>query len=171
MEMQNIKQSLLNKQQEDFFKRNLPKVIGSDGEIRNFDESRIRQSILNETSANTEIAKYVATEMKRMLLHSDHKTITAPYIREIACSILYDVDPQYRDEYTRLGMPYADFKDAYKDIFEDLSDWKKLTPQDVYELIIPKLNSMELIEMVYRLARDYIGVRNSIERHKQDEEK
>lgn len=165
MQIQNV---MLNEEKEKFFKRNLPKVTGSDGKLRDFDGSRIKKSILKETSADRDVAEYVETEMKRVLLHSDHERITAPYIREIACSILYDVNPQYRDEYTRLGMPYADFEDAYGEIFKDLSDWKNLTPQDVYEAIIPKLNSMELIEMVYRLARDYIGVRNNIERYKKE---
>ena len=160
--------TMLSVENQEFIKRQLPMVVGSDGKTLKFEEKRIEMSILRETSAPEDVAHYVTMEVKKMLLVSKQKVVTAPYIREKVCCTLFNLNPKWRDEYTRLGIPYADFKSAYGHLFDDIENWEKLTPQDIYDHIVPKMNSVEIIELIFRIAKDYIGVRNNIEAHNEE---
>lgn len=173
MELDNVNGNgvvALSVENQKFIERNLPMVVGSDGKTRIFDEKRITDSILRETTAPIEVATYVTTEIKKMLLVARKKVVTAPYIREKVCDVLFNINEKWRSEYTRLGIPYADFKKSYGHIFDEIEDWKNLTPQDIYNHIVPKMNSVEIIELIFRIAKDYVGVRNNIESHRDEEE-
>lgn len=174
MEIESINESgvvELSKDNLDFFNRNLPMVVGSDGKTREFDPNRIKVSILKETSIknlpNAEevvdvITGQVCISLTQLVRNKNNKEVTAPMVREITCGHLYSLNPLYRDEYTRLGIPFDDFKRSYGHLFDEIEKWETLTPKDVYNLIIPRMNSTEIIELVFRIAKDYIGVRNNI---------
>lgn len=175
MEMNELNESgvmELGKDNLDFFDRNLPMVVGSDGKMREFDPSRIKISILKETSIKNlpnaddvadEVTGQVCVSLTQLMRNKNKKEVTAPMVREIVCGHLYAIKRLYRDEYTRLGIPYADFREAYGHLFDEVKDWETLTHQDVCDFIIPKMNSTEIIELVFRIAKDYIGVRNNIQ--------
>jgi len=142
-------------------KRNLPSVVRSDGTVEEFDADRIIGSLLRETSITREAAGEIASEMVVRLLSSGHKVVTAPFIREQLCSLLYGASPKWRFQYTRLGTPYHDFKRRYGEFFDRFEDCEDLG-RDFRDRVIAALPPKDLVEIVRRTAKDYIGVRNKI---------
>ncbi|MHA1793258.1 MAG: ATP cone domain-containing protein [Promethearchaeota archaeon] len=151
---------------DDFVLRNLPGVIRSDGTTERFDPDRIINSLLKETTIPEEEAKRVTEEIVIKFLNSEHELITAPFIREQVCSILFRKNPTWRFEYTRLGIPFYNFKIISGGFFDRFKKSSELT-DDVMEKIISTLDKKVLAELIRRMAKDYIGVRNKI-RESQD---
>ena len=150
--------------QYDFLNRNLPRVIRSNGTVEDFDPRCIKNSIMKETSIPEHDAHVITEEIMRKLLSLEQKTITAPFIREQVCIVLHDHNPKWRFEYTRLGIPYNDFKEQWSDSFEGINDQHDLD-NGAMEKILSSMDKKKLVEMVRRMARDYIGVRNNIKTH------
>ncbi len=164
----------------DFFIRNMPKVLPSDAsKPQEFNPFRIKKSILKETSINRdtdhpeEIADEIVKNVCRILLdlkiNKGYDLVTARYIREVVCSILQQYNRKWRSEYTTMGIPYADFKRDFGHLFDDIEKWEDV--DGIYSKIIGTINSAEVINLIFRIVRDYIGVRNDIKDFESNDKK
>jgi transcriptional regulator NrdR family protein len=145
----------------DFIIRNLPSVARSDGKTENFEPNRIIKSLLEETTIPEDDAREVTEEIVIQFLNSEHELVTAPFIREQICSILFKRNPRWRFEYTRLGLPFRDFENLCSGFFDSFKNGEELNEKAV-EQVITTLDRKMLAELVRRMAKDYIGVRNKI---------
>lgn len=144
----------------EFVIRNLPSILKSNGKIEKFDPERIITSLLNETSINEEKAHEVTWEIMIKILNSDQQTVTAPFLREQICSILFQKNPKWRFEYTRLGMPFRDFEKICNGFFDRFRSGKEIDGS--IDQIISMLDKKTLGEMVRHMVKDYVGVRNHV---------
>jgi len=89
----------------------LPKVFRTEGDMVEFDPSKIFESIIKETSINEKDAKHITELVVRRIISSGIKFLSGPHIREIVCSILSESHfEQERKIYTRIGMPLMDYE-------------------------------------------------------------
>lgn len=165
---------VLSQGNKDFIWRNMPKVIGSqDGVAHTFDPDRIKHSILKETTIKKDcpknwelVADKITAEVCEVIMdlyiNKKYTEVTARYVRELVCGALQNINRKWRSQYTTMGIPWADFKNGYGYLFDEIENWEDVTPHQIYDLIIPKMNSIEIIELICKMARDYIGVRNDI---------
>jgi len=87
----------------------LPKVFRTEGDMAEFDPSKIFNSIIKETQMNEEDAKHITELVVRRIISSGIKFLSGPHIREIVCSMLSENHfEQERKLYTRIGMPLMD---------------------------------------------------------------
>lgn len=145
----------------DFMLRNLPSVVRSDGTTERFEPNRIITSLLEETTIPAEEANKVAEEIVIDFLDSEHKMVTAPFVREQVCSILFRRNPRWRFEYTRLGVPFHDFQKICTGFFDKFKSTDDLNEKSMEKMLL-SLDKRMLAELVQRMAKDYIGVRNKI---------
>lgn len=94
----------------------MPKVLRKGaGDVvvtEEFDVAKIIASLKKETSASSEEIKQIAGKIIQTLASLNLPVLTAPMIREIACSVMLSLGfLHYRYEYTRIGFPYADLKE------------------------------------------------------------
>ncbi|MFX1525150.1 MAG: anaerobic ribonucleoside-triphosphate reductase [Promethearchaeota archaeon] len=90
----------------------LPKVFRTEGDLTDFNSSRIYDSIIKETGLSEDKAKKITELVVRRIISSGIKFLSGPHIREIVCSILSE--QHYEDErklYTRIGMPLMDYEE------------------------------------------------------------
>lgn len=89
----------------------LPKVFRTEGNIAEFDPSKIFESILKETRMSEADAKNITELVVRRIISSGIKFLSGPHIREIVCSILSEQHfESERKLYTRIGMPLMDYE-------------------------------------------------------------
>jgi len=89
----------------------LPKVFRTEGNIAEFDPTKIYESILKETGMNDKDARHITELVVRRIISIGIKFLSGPHIREIVCSILSE--QHFEDErklYTRIGMPLMDYE-------------------------------------------------------------
>jgi len=158
-----IESFTLSDEQADFLDRQMPRVVTSDGKVKPFEGNRIKNSMLDEIKDFPEnIAEAVTVEVSKSLL--GHEIVTAPMIRELVCGVLYRLNPKWRFQYTRLGIPFFNFKNQYGPVFDNLSiDWRAMTREDVLNNVIPMINPYDLCELVMMIGKDYLGVKDSID--------
>ncbi len=90
----------------------LPKVIKTEGNIANFEPSKIYESILKETGMRKNDAKNMTELVVRRIISSGIKFLSGPHIREMVCSILSEQHfEKERKLYTRIGMPLMDYEE------------------------------------------------------------
>ncbi|MFX1572549.1 MAG: anaerobic ribonucleoside-triphosphate reductase [Promethearchaeota archaeon] len=108
-----------------------PKVFRTEGDLAEFDSSRILNSIIKETGLNENEANKITELVVRRIISSGIKFLSGPHIREIVCSILSEQHfENERKLYTRIGMPLMD----YEEILEKKSSFNskiKLNPEKV----------------------------------------
>ncbi|MBD3193999.1 MAG: anaerobic ribonucleoside-triphosphate reductase [Candidatus Lokiarchaeota archaeon] len=95
----------------DFLNNLLPRVFRTEGDWVQFDPSKIRDSIIHETSLDSHSAEKITELTVRRIISSGIKFLSGPHIREIVCSILSE--QHYEEErklYTRIGMPLMDYE-------------------------------------------------------------
>lgn len=91
-----------------------PKVLKDNNKIE-FDENKIYESLLKETSISLTNARIIRDQVCREILGKKYKILTGPLIRELTCTCLWDNGLEIeRGEYTRIGMPYYDFCEHLK---------------------------------------------------------
>ena len=66
----------------------LPKVFRTEGDVVEFNPSKILESIMKETSMKEKDAKHITELVVRRIISSGIKFLSGPHIREIVCSIL-----------------------------------------------------------------------------------
>ncbi|MFX1593342.1 MAG: anaerobic ribonucleoside-triphosphate reductase [Promethearchaeota archaeon] len=89
----------------------LPKVFRTEGNIAEFDPSKIFESILKETGMSEADVKNITELVVRRIVSSGIKFLSGPHIREIVCSILSEQHfENERKLYTRIGMPLMDYE-------------------------------------------------------------
>ena len=90
----------------------LPKVFRTEGDLAEFNSSRIYDSIINETKLSEKDAKRITELVVRRIVSSGMKFLSGPHIREIVCSILSEQHfENERKLYTRIGMPLMDYEE------------------------------------------------------------
>lgn len=91
----------------------MPKVVHKDGTndiTSTFDVDKIIMSLNKETTLTENEIFAVVRQFFISVIPTGIKMLTAPEIREKLCSILLDMGyRKARLQYTRIGMPYADF--------------------------------------------------------------
>lgn len=99
----------------------LPKVFRSEGDVVDFDASKIFESIMKETGMPEEEAKNVTELVVRRIISSGIKFLSGPHIREIVCSILSENHyEKERKLYTRIGMPLMDYEEILEKVEKDV---------------------------------------------------
>lgn len=90
----------------------LPKVFRTEGDMADFDPSKILESIVRETGMDEKDAKHITELVVRRFISSGIKFLSGPHIREVVCSILSEQHfEQERKLYTRIGMPLMDYEE------------------------------------------------------------
>ncbi len=90
----------------------LPKVFRTEGNIAEFDPSKIFESVLKETGMSESDTKHITELVVRRIISSGIKFLSGPHIREIVCSILSEQHfENERKLYTRIGMPLMDYEE------------------------------------------------------------
>ncbi|MFX1311485.1 MAG: anaerobic ribonucleoside-triphosphate reductase [Promethearchaeota archaeon] len=90
----------------------LPKVFRTEGDLADFDSSRILNSIIKETGLDEKEASKITELVVRRIISSGIKFLSGPHIREIVCSILSEHHfENERKLYTRIGMPLMDYEE------------------------------------------------------------
>ena len=88
-----------------------PKVFRTEGDLAEFDSSKILESIIKETGMSESDANNITELVVRRIISSGIKFLSGPHIREIVCSILSEQHfENERKLYTRIGMPLMDYE-------------------------------------------------------------
>ncbi|MFW9823898.1 MAG: anaerobic ribonucleoside-triphosphate reductase [Candidatus Thorarchaeota archaeon] len=109
----------------------LPKVFRTEGDLTDFNSSRIYESIIKETGLSEDKAKKITELVVRRIISSGIKFLSGPHIREIVCSILSE--QHFEDErklYTRIGMPLMDYEEIIEKGSEKFS--KTMNPEIIH---------------------------------------
>ncbi len=94
----------------------IPFVIDKTLEKKKFDGMLIYKSLLKETNISRENAQHTAKQVIRILIGANLKIITAPLIREITNTVLLQKGLEIiRLQYTRIGFPFYDLTERFKD--------------------------------------------------------
>jgi len=110
----------------------LPKVFRSEGDIVNFDPSKILDSIIKETGMKEEAAKKITELVVRRIVSSGIKFLSGPHIREIVCSILSEQHfENERKLYTRIGMALMDYEENVNKAIKKNSK-EIINPEKIY---------------------------------------
>ena len=88
-----------------------PKVFRTEGDLAEFDSSRIIESIIKETGMSEANANKITELVARRIISSGIQFLSGPHIREIVCSILSEQHfENERKLYTRIGIPLMDYE-------------------------------------------------------------
>ncbi len=94
-----------------YLKRLLPRVFRTEGDMVEFDPSKIQKSIMIETGMDPDSAELITEIVVRRIISSGIKFLSGPHIREIVCSVLSEQHfEEERKLYTRIGMPLMDYE-------------------------------------------------------------
>ncbi|MBD3338043.1 MAG: hypothetical protein GF353_02970 [Candidatus Lokiarchaeota archaeon] len=94
----------------------LPKVYRTEGDVVDFDPSKIKQSLEKETGMNEEKSNLITELVVRRIISSGMQFLSGPHIREIVCSVLSEQHfEEERKLYTRIGMPLMDYEQILKE--------------------------------------------------------
>jgi len=96
-----------------------PLVFRTEGDLTEFNSSRILDSIIKETGLNVEDANKITELVVRRIVSSGIKFLSGPHIREIVCSILSEQHfENERKLYTRIGIPLMDYEKILESFWE-----------------------------------------------------
>ena len=110
----------------------LPKVFRTEGDMVDFDPTKIMISIMKETGMSEENANHITELVVRRIISTNMKFLSGPHIREIVCSVLSEQHfEQERKYYTRIGMPLMDYEEILEKGFPNLSG-KTINPERVH---------------------------------------
>lgn len=114
----------------------LPNVFRTEGDMVDFDPSKIYDSVLKETGMSEKDAKHITELVVRRIISSGIKFLSGPHIREIVCSILSEQHfERERKIYTRIGMPLMDYEDMIE------SNLEAINPEKIHHLAANKISS------------------------------
>jgi len=81
-----------------------------------FDITRIKESLIDETSLSAEQLENVMIDVIRALVIYNLPVLSGPMIRELACAAMLSRGYiQQRLQYTRIGLPLADLEEMISD--------------------------------------------------------
>ncbi|KKM65743.1 hypothetical protein LCGC14_1488190 [marine sediment metagenome] len=107
----------------------LPKVSRTEGNISNFEPSKIYESVLKETGISDKDAASITELVVRRIISSGIKFLSGPHIREMVCSVLSEQHfESERKLYTRIGMPLMD----YEEILEKVYNGNLINPEKTH---------------------------------------
>ena len=110
----------------------LPKVFRTEGDMVDFDPSKIFNSIISETHMKEDDAKHITELVVRRIISSGIKFLSGPHIREIVCSILSEQHfEEERKLYTRIGMPLMDYEELLEKGFKS-EKHKIINPEKIH---------------------------------------
>lgn len=114
----------------------LPKVFRTEGNITDFDSSKIYESILKDTKISLKDAKLITELTVRRIINYGIKFLSGPHIREIVCSILSEQHfENERKLYTRIGMPLMD----YEELLEKGVKKMMINPEKIHHMAANKI--------------------------------
>ncbi len=117
----------------------LPKVFRTEGNISEFDPSKIFESILKETEMSETDAKHITELVVRRIISSGIKFLSGPHIREIVCSILSEQHfENERKLYTRIGMPLMDYEEILEKGPSDRQN-EQINPEKIHHWAADKI--------------------------------
>ncbi|MFW9941916.1 MAG: anaerobic ribonucleoside-triphosphate reductase [Candidatus Thorarchaeota archaeon] len=97
-----------------------PKVFRTEGDLAEFESSRIFDSIIKETGMSEANANKITELVVRRIISSGIKFLSGPHIREIVCSILSEQHfENERKLYTRIGIPLMDYEKILESGFDE----------------------------------------------------
>ena len=97
-----------------------PKVFRTEGDLAEFESSRIFDSIIKETGMSETNANKITELVVRRIISSGIKFLSGPHIREIVCSILSEQHfENERKLYTRIGIPLMDYEKILENGFDN----------------------------------------------------
>ncbi|KKM07830.1 hypothetical protein LCGC14_1729960, partial [marine sediment metagenome] len=109
-----------------------PLVFRTEGDLTEFNSSRILDSILRETGLNIEDANKITELVVRRIVSSGIKFLSGPHIREIVCSILSEQHfENERKLYTRIGIPLMDYEEILETFWEKKKD-RVVNPEKIH---------------------------------------
>ncbi len=121
----------------EFLPKILPKVYRTEGDMVDFDPSKIFESIVKETGMDEKNANKITELTTRRIISSGIKFLSGPHIREIVCSILSEQHfEKERKLYTRIGMPLMD----YEEILEHPPEKLGAFPESVHQIAANQLS-------------------------------
>ncbi|MFW9829418.1 MAG: anaerobic ribonucleoside-triphosphate reductase, partial [Candidatus Thorarchaeota archaeon] len=110
----------------------LPKVFRTEGNITEFDPTKIFDSIIKETGMSESDAKHITELVVRRIISSGIKFLSGPHIREIVCSILSEQHfESERKLYTRIGMPLMDYEEILEKKYLD-KPYLQINPEKLH---------------------------------------
>ena len=135
-ESETIKEKRSKNAKSRFLRNLLPKVFRTEGDVVEFDPSKIEQSIIKETGLDKKATDMITEIVVRRIISSGIKFLSGPHIREIVCSVLSEQHfEDQRKLYTRIGMPLMD----YEAILEYGVDNTSLINAKVFEVFIKNI--------------------------------
>ena len=125
----------------------LPKLIGKDFNKKSFNPKIIYDSLLKETTINSEIAKRITDNVCRFLIVNNLEIITPPLIREVVnIEFLKLGFEKERLQYTRIGFPYYDLLQMTKE--SNPLDYVKSLKENIFKHILKEFREVrKLIEV------------------------
>lgn len=94
----------------------IPFIIDKTLEKKKFNPTLIYESLLRETDISKNDANDTTKQVVRLLIGADLKIVTSPMIREITNTVLLQKGLEIiRLQYTRIGFPYFDLTERFKE--------------------------------------------------------
>jgi len=137
----------------------LPKTVETtNGNVYTFKPQRMIDSLVKETDIDEPTARDIVLSVVRLLSSLDLKTIAAPHLRELICQELTKRRlHEYRNRYTRLGLPIFDVKELMSGSESKEFKYKWITMQ-IFEQYLQLMGNCSLSkELIELMIRDIYG--------------
>lgn len=111
----------------------LPKVFRTEGDMVDFDPTKIMISIMKETGMSEQNANHITELVVRRIISTNMKFLSGPHIREIVCSVLSEQHfEQERKYYTRIGMPLMDYEEILEKGPANMIEGEMINPEKIH---------------------------------------
>jgi len=135
------KKNKIDEFQSRYLKSLLPHVFRSEGDMVEFNPSKILKSLIKETDMNKRHASQITELVVRRIISSGIKFLSGPHIREIVCSILSEHHfENERKLYTRIGMPLMDYEAMLERNIDKKSN-KFINPEEIHQWAARKISN------------------------------
>ena len=122
-----------------------------------YNPTKIIESIVKETDLDEKNAMKVTIEVTKILISANIDAVTAPMIRETACTCMLRLGfLKARYQYTRIGMPMFDFKDMLVN-YENKLEKEEMSLKDLLLDVFLKIK-FEYDEVKKIINKNDIGV-------------
>ena len=117
----------MSRNNDEIIRKYLPSDVATKSGIKPFDENKIYNSLLKETTLNDEAAEQITKTVLRRIITSEIGFLSGPHIREIVCSVLSEMGyEEERKQYTRIGRPMADLKEICEGYIKKIMELSKM---------------------------------------------
>ena len=150
----------MSRNNDEIIRKYLPSDVATKSGIKSFDENKIYNSLLKETTLNDEAAEQITKAVLRRIITSEIEFLSGPHIREIVCSVLSEMGyEEERKQYTRIGRPMADLKELCEGYIKKIMELSKM---NLSKRVILRRRRKIRKEFLYRISswdlREFIDV-------------